>query len=172
LDVPKIAGLPIPFVSHNGVDTSRQIEDAFIFGDAQRLVFEQRSVEKRDARVVHSLIAYRDGFVRICQRNQKRNEIANVCVGEIVLSAFRKKRPNVFDKRVYGKVRSMLLSHPSLKAAGLSFVPVTHSGSRQRSPDESNAIRDIFDSLLRQGVVGQDGRQRPLMLDDVLVTCR
>lgn len=62
-----------------------------------------------------------------------------------------------------------LEAHPTLKSAGLSFVPVEHSGCRQRSVEEADIVREIFGSLLRQSVVGHDGQQRPMTLNDVLV---
>jgi predicted RecB family nuclease len=60
-------------------------------------------------------------------------------------------------------------AHLALKAAGLSFFPVGHSGCRQKSAEEAQATRAILDSLLRQRVVERNGRERSMTLDDVLV---
>ena len=60
-------------------------------------------------------------------------------------------------------------AHPSLKRAGLSFVPVEHSGCRQRSVEEANVVREIFSNLLDQRVTGPEGRQRPMTINDILV---
>jgi superfamily I DNA and/or RNA helicase len=60
-------------------------------------------------------------------------------------------------------------AHPALKFAGLSFFPVKHEGCRQKSEEEAQATRDILTSLLGQRVIGRDGRERPMILDDVLV---
>jgi superfamily I DNA and/or RNA helicase len=60
-------------------------------------------------------------------------------------------------------------AHPALKIAGLSFFPVDHSGCRQKSNEEAQATRDILTSLLGQRVIGRDGRERTMTLDDILV---
>ncbi len=60
-------------------------------------------------------------------------------------------------------------AHPALKVAGLSFFPVEHEGCRQKSNEEAQATRDILTSLLNQRVIGRDGRDREMTLDDVLV---
>ena len=60
-------------------------------------------------------------------------------------------------------------AHPTLKAAGLSFVPVEHSGCRQKSNEEAEATRDILMSLLGQRVIDRNGRERAMTLDDALV---
>jgi predicted RecB family nuclease len=60
-------------------------------------------------------------------------------------------------------------AHPALKTAGLSFFPVKHEGCRQKSEEEARAAHDILTSLLAQRVIGRDGRERPMTLDDVLV---
>jgi predicted RecB family nuclease len=60
-------------------------------------------------------------------------------------------------------------AHPTLKAAGLSFFPVEHSGCRQKSNEEAEATRDILMSLLGQRVVDRNGRERAMTLDDALV---
>ncbi len=59
--------------------------------------------------------------------------------------------------------------HPALKSAGLSFFPVAHSGCRQRSNEEAQAVADVLTSLLKQCVVDRKGRERPMTLEDVLV---
>ena len=59
-------------------------------------------------------------------------------------------------------------AHPTLKATGLSFFPVEHSGCRQKSSEEAEATRDILMSLLGQRVIDRDGRERAMTLDDVL----
>ena len=60
-------------------------------------------------------------------------------------------------------------AHSALKVAGLSFFPVEHSGCRQKSNEEAHATLDILTSLLGQRVIGRDGRERAMTLDDVLV---
>jgi predicted RecB family nuclease len=60
-------------------------------------------------------------------------------------------------------------AHPTLKATGLSFFSVEHSGCRQKSDEEAKATRDILMSLLGQRVIDRNGRERAMTLDDVLV---
>jgi len=60
-------------------------------------------------------------------------------------------------------------AHPTLKATGLSFFPVEHSGCRQKSNEEAEATRVILTSLLGQRVIDRNGRERAMTLDDVLV---
>ena len=60
-------------------------------------------------------------------------------------------------------------AHPTLKATGLSFFPVEHSGCRQKSNEEAEATRDILMSLLSQRVIDRNGRERAMTRDDVLV---
>jgi uncharacterized protein len=60
-------------------------------------------------------------------------------------------------------------AHPALKVAGLSFFPVEHQGCRQKSNEEAKATRDILMSLLGQRMIGRDGQERTMSLDDLLV---
>jgi predicted RecB family nuclease len=60
-------------------------------------------------------------------------------------------------------------AHPALKATGLAFYPVDHAGCRQRSEEEAQTVSEILASLLGQSVVGRDGGERSITLDDVLV---
>jgi uncharacterized protein len=60
-------------------------------------------------------------------------------------------------------------AHGALKPAGLSFVPVEHTGCRQKSEPEAAVICEIFASLLGQRVVDRRGVERTMALDDLLV---
>jgi predicted RecB family nuclease len=60
-------------------------------------------------------------------------------------------------------------AHPVLKPAGLAFLPVAHAGCRQKSEEEAQTVRDLVTSALRQRVVGRNGIERALTLEDVLV---
>ncbi|HWD37273.1 MAG TPA: TM0106 family RecB-like putative nuclease [Fimbriimonas sp.] len=60
-------------------------------------------------------------------------------------------------------------AHPSLKPAGLAFLPVQHMGCRQKSEQEAFAVRDLVSSALNQRVVGRTGVERAMTLEDVLV---
>lgn len=60
-------------------------------------------------------------------------------------------------------------ARPGLKGAGLSFFPVDHFGCRQKSNEEAREVRDLLMNLLGQRVIGRDGLERPMTLDDVLI---
>lgn len=60
-------------------------------------------------------------------------------------------------------------AHSALKAAGLSFHPVVHTGCRQKSEEEAAATSEILASLLGQRVIDRKGIERPITLEDVLV---
>jgi superfamily I DNA and/or RNA helicase len=59
--------------------------------------------------------------------------------------------------------------HPALKPTGLAYLPVHHSHCRQKSPEEAQAVKDLVMSLLGQKVIGRNGIERPMTLDDVLI---
>jgi uncharacterized protein len=65
----------------------------------------------------------------------------------------------------------VLDGHPWLKGAGLWFVPVTHEGNRNSSPQEVEVVAKIVDSLLKPAVrwSPSTGNSRPLKLKDLLV---
>jgi len=57
-----------------------------------------------------------------------------------------------------------------LSGTGLRFIAVEHEGNRQSSPEESRAIAEEIDRLLRDGwVTDEKGRRRRLTAGDVLV---
>ena len=60
-------------------------------------------------------------------------------------------------------------AHPRLKGAGLAFFPVDHFGCRQKSNEEAREVRDLLMNLLGQHVIGRDGLERSMTLDDVLL---
>jgi uncharacterized protein len=59
--------------------------------------------------------------------------------------------------------------HPALKATGLSFVEMNHTGCAQRSDEEAARVREIVASLLIQRWIDREGKERPLTLGDILV---
>jgi predicted RecB family nuclease len=65
----------------------------------------------------------------------------------------------------------VLNGHPWLKTPGLYFVPVVHEGNRNSSPEEVEAVKRIFDSLLAPGVVWfwNSTDSRKLELKDILI---
>lgn len=60
-------------------------------------------------------------------------------------------------------------AHASLRATGIVFVPVTHAARSQHCPEEAQAIRALFDSLLGQRYRDRDGNTFGFGLDNILV---
>jgi uncharacterized protein len=58
---------------------------------------------------------------------------------------------------------------PALKPSGLSFVPVTHAECRQKSEEEGARILKLFTNLLKQRWIDDEGAERLLTIDDILV---
>lgn len=65
----------------------------------------------------------------------------------------------------------VLEGHPWFSGAGLWFVPVTHEGNRNSSPEEVGVVARIVESLLRPEVYWFRGvgNKRPLTLSDILI---
>ncbi len=61
--------------------------------------------------------------------------------------------------------------HPWLGSSGLWFVPVSHEGNQNASPEEVERIAGIVEELLRPGTIWIDDerRQRALGPDDILI---
>lgn len=57
----------------------------------------------------------------------------------------------------------------ALRVSGLSFVPVAHENCRQKSEEEARRVRELLTSLMMQRWVDQDGLERPLTLEDILI---
>ncbi|PSP16095.1 MAG: nuclease [Cyanobacteria bacterium QS_8_64_29] len=58
----------------------------------------------------------------------------------------------------------------ALAPRGLRFVDAHHSGCQQKSEAEADIIKGLIDCLLTARVCHADGSQRPLTLNDILVT--
>ena len=52
---------------------------------------------------------------------------------------------------------------------GIVWVPVSHVGCAQSSEEECDKIVAIVEELLERNVVGRDGRERRLTVDDILI---
>ncbi len=61
--------------------------------------------------------------------------------------------------------------HQNFKDSGLWFVPVSHGGNQNASPEEVEKVVTIFESLLQPGILWIDERanSRPLRADDILI---
>lgn len=58
---------------------------------------------------------------------------------------------------------------PALKAAGVSWVPVVHQECRQKSEEEGGRVLELFNSLRQQRWIQEEGCERPLSMEDILV---
>ena len=63
-----------------------------------------------------------------------------------------------------GLERQSITGHPWLGESGLWFVPVTHEGNQNATPEEVERIAGIVDTLIQPGVnwIDDKGRSRPL----------
>jgi predicted RecB family nuclease len=102
----------------------------------------------------------------------------------VFLDITRRMHPDVcqfISEAVYdGRLRShpscvarrLVLSDdvdPALKATGLSWVPVTHQDCTQKSAEEGERVRELVDSLIQQRWIEEEGRQRSMTLQDILI---
>lgn len=58
---------------------------------------------------------------------------------------------------------------PSLAPSGIRFVDVTHIGNTQKSEEEAEAVRETYESLLKQSWVNRDGVKKSIGIQDILV---
>lgn len=60
-------------------------------------------------------------------------------------------------------------AHPALRPTGIVFLPLEHDGNSQRSPEEADAMRALYASLLEQRYRGKQGDERRMGVDNILV---
>jgi uncharacterized protein len=58
---------------------------------------------------------------------------------------------------------------PILPETGIRFLPVAHAGNSQKSPEEADYIRALFDTLLYQHHIDRHGKKHRIGLNDILV---
>lgn len=58
---------------------------------------------------------------------------------------------------------------PILAASGIRFLPIRHTGNSQRSSEEADRIRALFDNLLQQHYVDRNRKKQRIGIDDILV---
>ena len=58
---------------------------------------------------------------------------------------------------------------PILTESGIRFLPVTHAGNSQKSPEEAARIRALYDNLLHQHFIDRNGKKHRIGIDDILV---
>jgi uncharacterized protein len=58
-----------------------------------------------------------------------------------------------------------------LSGAGLRYLPVEHSGNRNSSPEEAQAIHDLVTRTLESGArwIDRDGKEHAARLEDILI---
>jgi uncharacterized protein len=61
--------------------------------------------------------------------------------------------------------------HPWLGESGLWFVPVTHEGNQNSSPEEVEVVAALIQELMQSAAtwIGDTGQGRPLQLNDILI---
>ncbi len=60
-------------------------------------------------------------------------------------------------------------SHPFLKPTGIVYVPVEHDGCSQKSPEEAEVIKNIYESLLKQSYQDKSKKKQRITIDNILV---
>lgn len=60
-------------------------------------------------------------------------------------------------------------AHSELRPAGIRFVPATHDGCSQRSPEEALLVKDLYASLLMQSYIDRNGRRHSISQDNILI---
>lgn len=80
----------------------------------------------------------------------------------------------VYDGRLHpephNQKRQLVLAknaHPVLLPAGIHFVPIDTEGCSQRSPEEAEIVQEIYSNLLKQKVVPDGKKSRPVTTDDI-----
>lgn len=58
---------------------------------------------------------------------------------------------------------------PLLKPAGIVYAPIDHEGCAQQSPQEAELIRRLYEDLLLQCYVADDGSVHPMTHENILV---
>lgn len=60
-------------------------------------------------------------------------------------------------------------AHPALKPYGVQYLPVEHDGCSQSSEEEAEAIKEIFESLLKQQYRDKHGKTHKMSHRNILV---
>ena len=71
---------------------------------------------------------------------------------------------NENQKLVLGKQ-----ADPALRGTGIRFLPVRHAGNSQRSEEEAQRIRVLYENLLTQHHLDRHGRKHRISVQDILV---
>jgi predicted RecB family nuclease len=76
------------------------------------------------------------------------------------------------EPREENQKQALLLAkdaHPSLRSAGISFVPASHAACSQSSKEEAELVKVIYASLLKQRFVDKKGKEHAITPENILV---
>ncbi|KRB30871.1 nuclease [Mesorhizobium sp. Root172] len=76
-----------------------------------------------------------------------------------------------------GKLRSrpglegQIISSGPINGSGLRYIPITHSGNQNSSPEEADAIHRLLDHVLQSDTrwIDRDGKEAAITLNDILI---
>jgi uncharacterized protein len=79
-----------------------------------------------------------------------------------------------YDGKLHPKVgldRQVIKRGGPIEMSGLYFLPVTHSGNQNRSPEEARAVSQLVRAILadKPTWTNRDGEERPVTLDDIVI---
>jgi len=60
-------------------------------------------------------------------------------------------------------------THEAVKPTGISFIPIAHDGCSQRSDEEAELIRRIYEDLLQSRYVDREGTEHAMTVENILV---
>jgi uncharacterized protein len=82
----------------------------------------------------------------------------------------------VYDSRLHpepdNRFQRLVLgadAHPALRPTGIVFLPVVHDGCAQRSPEEAEVVKALYQSLLRQRYRDKKDREHRMTAENILV---
>jgi predicted RecB family nuclease len=82
----------------------------------------------------------------------------------------------VYESRLFPEAKNteqrLILAsdaHPGLRPTGLVFVPAIHDACSQRSEEEAEIVRSLYESLLAQRYRDRDGNEHPMTAENILI---
>jgi hypothetical protein len=82
----------------------------------------------------------------------------------------------VYESRLFPEAKNaeqrLILSsdaHPALRPTGLVFVPAIHDACGQRSEEEAEIVRSLYESLLAQSYRDREGNEHPMAAENILI---
>ncbi|HEX8039763.1 MAG TPA: TM0106 family RecB-like putative nuclease, partial [Chryseosolibacter sp.] len=147
---------------------SRSARNLILLGDPQQLEQPQRGAHPEGSDVAaltylldgHPTMPAGKGLFLDTTRRMHPH------IAEFTSEMFYERRLKCVD----GLERQVISGGTSFDGAGLFYVPVSHKGNQNKSPEEIAAIRAIVDELLSRGKwTGADGKTAALTRDDILI---